>query len=250
MRQTRQLLHALQSELRKRQLTYKDLAERIHMSEASIKRMFSTQSLTVERLETLCDAIQISLADLIRIADQSSPPMMMLEEAQETQLVRDENLLLMANCVLNGLSLEDVVALYRISLHEGVRLLARLDTLGLIELLPQNRVRLRVARHFRWRPGGEIERLVTQSFEREFLQSTFADAGQMKSFASAMLSRESNALVQRQARKLVGLVAELHEADSHLPRDQTFGSSLLLAFRPWEPKVFSKKRRKPDIRRF
>lgn len=250
MRQTRQLLSALQSELRKRQLTYKDLAERIHMSEASIKRLFSTQSLTVERLETLCDAIQISLVDLIRIAEQSAPPMVMLDEAQEAQLVRDENLLLMANCVLNGFSLEEVVAHYRMSLHEGVRLLAKLDTLGLIELLPKNQIRLRVARNFRWRPGGELEKRVTQSFEREFLQNTFTEAGGMKVFASAMLSRESNALVQRHARKLLALVAELHEVDSSLPREQTFGSSLLLAFRPWEPTAFSKKRRKPDARRF
>lgn len=250
MRQTRQLMQALQAELRKRQLTYKDLADRIHMSEASVKRMFSTQSLTVERLETLCEAIQLSLADLVRIAEQSAPQTVTLNEAQEAQLASDENLLLMANCVLNGLTLDEIVTQYNISQAEGIRLLIKLDRLNLIELLPQNRIRLRVARNFHWQPGGIMERQVVRPFEREFVQSGFDARGELKVFASAMLSRESNAHLQRQIRKLAALVAELHDADSGLPREQTFGTSLLLALRPWEPKVFSKKRRQPDPRRF
>lgn len=250
MRQTRQLLQALQAELRKRQLTYKDLAARIHMSEASVKRMFSTQSLTVERLETLCGAIQLSLADLIRIAEQSAPQTVMLDEAQEAQLANDDKLLLMANCVLNGLTLEEIVTQYNISAAEGVRLLIKLDRLNLIELLPQNRIRLRIARNFHWQPGGIMETQVIRPFEREFVQSGFDARGEMKLFASAMLSRESNAQLQRHLSKLAALVAELHDADSRLPREQTFGTSLLLALRPWEPKMFSKMRRQPDKRRF
>ena len=42
----------------------------------------------------------------------------------------------------------------------------------------------------------------------------------------------------------------LHREDEHLPLEQRFGSSLVLAMRPWEPKIFADVRRKPNAKVF
>ena len=40
---------------------------------------------------------------------------------------------------------------------EVVKALARLDSLGIIDLLPNNRIRVKVARNFTWLPDGPIQ---------------------------------------------------------------------------------------------
>ncbi|HET8707075.1 MAG TPA: helix-turn-helix transcriptional regulator [Pseudomonadales bacterium] len=250
MRQTHALLQTYKAELKKRRLTYRDVAVRVGLSEASVKRLFSSGSLTVDRLEALCDAIEISLADLIRASETQDRPIQMLEEIQERELAGSIELLVVANAVLNGLSFDDIIQSYRFTRHECMRLLAKLNRLNIIELLPGNQIRSRLARNFRWRANGPIEQLFAKQFEKQFLRSRFNAPGEFKVFASAMLSRESNALIQKQLQKLVQLVSELHNEDVRLPRAQRFGSSLLLALRPWEPQEFAKLRRTPDERVF
>ena len=45
--------------------------------------------------------------------------------------------------------------------------------------------------------------------------------------------------------KLPGKVNDLHIEDEKLPLDNRQGTSLVLAIRPWETKVFTALRRKP-----
>lgn len=58
------LIDVLRRELKTRNITYHTLAERISLSESSVKRMFSTKSLTLQRLDEILDAAGISLQDL------------------------------------------------------------------------------------------------------------------------------------------------------------------------------------------
>lgn len=99
---------------------------------------------------------------LVRLQGEGERRISRLTREQEEELVADVRLLLVALLVRNRWGFEDIVREYAISETECVRLLARLDRLRLIELQPGNRVRLLVARNFRWIPGGPIERF----FER------------------------------------------------------------------------------------
>jgi hypothetical protein len=60
-----------------------------------------------------------------------------------------------------------------------------------------------------------------------------------------MLSRTSNAVVQHHINRLSAEFNELHNQDAGLPLTERFGTSLLIALRPWSPEVFRKLRRKP-----
>ena len=65
------IIEALKRSLKTRGLTYRDLATKVGLSEASIKRVFSEETFTLERLETMCVAIGVSLSELVRIAADS-----------------------------------------------------------------------------------------------------------------------------------------------------------------------------------
>ena len=107
---------------------------------------------------------------------------------QETELVSDIKLLLMAYFLLNKLSFEDVISIYDISKTEGIRLLAKLDRMKIIELMPGNRVKLKFAKDFRLIPGGPIERFYEKTVQQEFFDSSFDGKGEFRIFVSGFFS--------------------------------------------------------------
>jgi DNA-binding Xre family transcriptional regulator len=62
MSQTNNLLLALKKQLRAQGKTYADVAQLLDLSEASVKRLFASQSFTLQRLEQLCDWLQIEFS--------------------------------------------------------------------------------------------------------------------------------------------------------------------------------------------
>jgi hypothetical protein len=51
-------------------------------------------------------------------------------------------------------------------------------------------------------------------------------------------------------RRLCAEFAELHNQDAELPLQERFGTSLLVALRPWAPASFKALLRKPGERKF
>jgi transcriptional regulator with XRE-family HTH domain len=58
------LVDSLKRELKARGITYADLASRIKMSEASVKRMFSQKNFTLQRLDEVLQAAGIEFSEL------------------------------------------------------------------------------------------------------------------------------------------------------------------------------------------
>ena len=72
-------------------------------------------------------------------------------------MVADKKLLLCAICVLSQWTLEQITSSYRLTEADCIKVpLAQLDRIGIIELRPLNRYRLKLAKAFRWRPHGPV----------------------------------------------------------------------------------------------
>ena len=174
----------------------------------------------------------------------------MLSERQEHEIAADLKLLLVATCALNRWTYEEIVNTYRISDAECTGALARLDKLAFIELQPLNRFRLRVANNFRWRPDGPIQQLFQQQVQPDFFSTRFTEPGAKLLFGNGMLSRESNARLMNKMEKLIAEFNEQHAADTSLPLEERFGTSLVVAIRAWEFSAFRKLRRNPKSQLF
>jgi len=250
MSQTRPLIDTLKQELRKQRITYKQVAEALELSETSVKRLFSEESFSVKRLEKVCELLHLGFSDLVHLMEHKIELTTELTLAQEQELVSDLRLLLVALLVLNKLQFTDIIATYDIAETDGIRLLARLDRMKLIELLPGNRVKLMVSSNFAWIPGGPIQRFFESRVQQEFLSSSFHRPGELRIFTSGMISRNANAEIMRRMQQLAREMTEMTRESENLPLDQRFGTSLLMALRPWEIKAFEDLRRAPDERRF
>jgi transcriptional regulator with XRE-family HTH domain len=250
MSQVTGLLNTLKRELKSQGITYADLALRLELSESSIKRMFSSSRLSLERLEALCHALGMEISDLVAKMAEGRKRVARLTEEQEREIAEDPKLLLVAISVLNLWSFEEILATYELSEHEVIQLLAKLDRLAIIELLPLNRFRLIVASDFRWLPNGPIQRFFRKEVQPDFLKSTFSNPGEKLIFRNGMLSRGSNASLQKKMDRLVAEFSELHEDDIGLPLEERFGASILIALRPWEFDYFRALRKKGAEKKF
>ena len=250
MAQTQALIAALKQVLKSRNVTYAEIARRLAMSEASIKRVFAKQTFTLDRLDKICGILGIVITDLAKMVEHEAERVTQLTLEQEREIVADPKLLLVAVHALNHWTLEEIVDRYTISKTDCIRLLARLDRLRIIDLLPNNRIRVIVGRNFSWRPDGPFQRHFRDQLEANFFGSRFDGRGEHLAFVSGMLSQNSNAVIQQHMRRLETEFTELHNQDAALPLDERFGTSLLIAMRPWVPEIFRKMQRRPAQKAF
>ena len=237
------LIDTLKRMLKAKGLTYADVAKGLALSEATVKRIFSRGDFTLQRLEEVCRLARIDFAELAAAAGDEAQGVTELTEAQEQEIVSDPALLLVAWCAVNNWTFEQIVATYDLTHAQCVRCLARLDRIKVVELLPGNRIRPLVSRTFAWRPNGPIERYFRQRVETEYLASNFDRHGELFLFASGMLSNASIAELIGELRRVARDFAHRHRGDLGLPLPQRFGTSLLIAMRPWELRAFHRLRR-------
>ena len=245
MVQSKRMVEALKQQLKAHGISYQEVARHLELSVSSVKRMFSTSAFTLARFEMVCDLAGVDLLELARLADGQRLQVSSLTVEQERDLVGDPALLPVAVSALNRWSFEKILGHYRISAPELTRLLVRLDRMGLIELLPGNRIRLRVARNFAWLPDGPIHRFFIERVQSEFLSGEFAPDRDLHRFAWGMLSAESAAALRARMAELMEAFDDLTRGDEVRPDDAARGTCLLVALRQWEPAGFRALRRTP-----
>ena len=243
MSEVRQLLTTVKRELKARGLTYRDVAHALQVSEPSVKRLFAGGRITLDRLTRLGSMLDMTLAELFQEASSQEPRIRELTIAQETELVSDPKLLLVAACALNHWSIADITATYDITELDCVQRLLRLDRLRLIDLLPGNRVRLNVARDFAWLSDGPIRHFFHEQWESDFLAGTFDAPIETLMFLHGMLTSTASVKLQALLRRLRQDFTDLHDDSLAAPLSQRHGTGLLFAVREWEPRSFAAMRR-------
>lgn len=237
------VLDVLRAELRTANITYKDLAGRIGVSESSVKRMFGQKDMALSRLAQICQVTGIALEEVLRRAADSRPQADFLTLPQETSLVANPRLLLMAICCLGHWSLGQVTETYRLTEPECITLLAELDRLGLIELKPLNRYSLRVSNAFRWLPDGPVQRFFREHVVEDYFAGRFDRPGEALMCLPARLSSASAQELAQKIEQLAGELARLHRNDRRLAPQERDGYTLLVGFRSWEFAAFTALRR-------
>jgi hypothetical protein len=236
--QTSLLIDTLKVALRRRGLTYVDVGRRLGLSESSVKRVFAQKNLDLERLEQICGLMGLEIADLFELAHEAEKRATELTEAQERELVSDPKVLLVAVLALDHWSAARILETYRLSEAELVKTLTRLDRMRIIDLMPDNRIKVRLARNFAWRKAGPIQRYFEERLQQDFFESSFLGADELRVIINGGLSRRSIELLQGHIRRIAEEFDSLVSQDRHIDHEARVGASMVMAIRPWEPNLF------------
>jgi transcriptional regulator with XRE-family HTH domain len=239
-----QVTDALKKFLKARGMTYAALGRRLNLSEGTIKRLFSTSSFTLRRLEQICEALEVDFYDVAKLARTQAATGARLSIVQEAALASNHRLLVIFHLLLNEWTINEMVERYQISKREILRLMRRLHDLRLIELGPSNAVRLLTASNIEWRNDGPVRQAYQKYVVGEFFDSPFGSRNQVLHFDSKELSASSIAVMTRRIDRLLSDFNELAEIDAPLMRSQKQSVGMVLAIRPYVLSLFTELKRK------
>lgn len=234
MTTTHTLVALLKSELKSQGQSYADLARALSLSESSVKRMFAPGGeMPLSRVDEICRVLRCDFADLAARLVTEQPAQRELSVAQERAVVADMKLLLVAICCLSQWTVEQMLAAYRLSEAEVVKHLAQLDRLGIIELRPLNRYKLRVSKTFRWRPRGPVMQFFRERVVQDFFDAGFDGEGELLMLVHGQLSVAAARDLNERLRRVAEDFARQHLLDQRLPMPEKRSYSLVMGMRSW-----------------
>lgn len=224
-------------------MTYAHLAHALGLSESSVKRMLARGEMPLSRVDAVCRALGIDFSELAQRVAEARPLLQELSLEQERSVVRDERLLLLAICALSHWSLAQILETYALSEAEAVGLLARLDRIGILELQPLNRYRLKLARTFRWHPDGPVMRYFRSRVMHEYFDGGFEGDDEALLLVHGSIHPGLAPAFRERMQSLARDFGVQHQADQRLDPASREGYTLVLAMRRWEFSAFERLRR-------
>ena len=145
---------------------------------------------------------------------------------------------------MNHWTFADILNRYELTEVEGIRYLARLDRMKLIELLPGNRVKPLIATNFSWQPDGPIERYFRKEVQGPFFNTNFADDGCLRLVKNGDISNVARQQIQERLHAIGQLFDDTVREERKLAIDQRQGTTMVLAIRHWIFEAFASLERK------
>lgn len=247
MRQTNRLLNTLKNYLKAKEMTYRELANRLHVSEATVKHLFSKESCSLHRLEEICEVLDITFYELAKMSQtENEKKGNLLSIEQENILSKEPKLLTIFYLLISGWTPNLIIEEFELAELECHKLMLRLDQIGLIELHPKNRFRLLVSKNVFWRKDGPLWNTYAKKILSEFLFSPFDTPSDRLVFLPGKLSDSSMRIIVRQIDNLIKQFLELAEMDAGIPTQERNSTGLAIGFRSWVFSVVSALKKKKN----
>ena len=240
MSTTTHLVDVIKDELKLAHVTYAELAQKLDMAESSVKRMLAKRDMPLSRIDAICKVLKLDFADLALRVVNSRPALTELTVEQESSVVSDKKLLLIAICVLSQWTADQITAHYKISEHELVTGLAALDRIGIIELRPLNRYRLKLSKTFRWRAHGPVMQFFREHAVSDYFSGGFDAESESLVLVHGTISKSMAPVFVERIQRVAQDFAQQHQADQRLAAQHCQGYTMLLAMRSWNFAIFEK----------
>jgi transcriptional regulator with XRE-family HTH domain len=223
------IMAALKDLLRQRGLQAKDVAAAVGVTERTLARWMAGTGVTLRTLEDLSQVAGVTVLDLLDIVHEGRGPLVSsLTLQQEQELVDNPPCWFLLAHLLYGIPPSEAQQQFEVPEPQMVLALVRLEKMGLITLLPGNRVRLKVSRNLTWRKKGPIARARENFFKNLLQQVDFIDGKYVAETNVARLSAGSLAIVEEKMRALLHDILQLAQADRRLSPDAACGWYVML----------------------
>jgi lambda repressor-like predicted transcriptional regulator len=243
MSTTRDLVSALKAELKAAGITYAALGRQLGLAESSVKRIFARGDMPLSRIDEVLQVLKMDFAEIARRVADAEPLRGELTLAQERAVVADPRLLLVAICCMSQWTAEQIVAAYRIDEPECRAYFSVLDRLGVIELRPPLRYRLKLAKTFRWLPDGPVMAFFRTQVAPEYFSGGFDGGGELLMLVHGEIGRASAEGMAERLQRLAQDFSQQHLADQRLPEDRKLPFTMVLGLRSWLFGVFRELKR-------
>jgi transcriptional regulator with XRE-family HTH domain len=160
----------IKSALKKKGISYRELGERIGLSESGVKKLFNGKDCSFNRLCEICDVIELPLTDLLHSFHASSPrDVDFTEKQQEFFLKNMDCFRFFWKLVYERWSVKKIQAHFELTERETFHYLKRLDEIGLIELHSGNRVKIQKIELIQWIGKGPLLKRLRRDWSTDLI---------------------------------------------------------------------------------
>lgn len=227
------LFETLKTVLRARKITYAELARRLGTSEPTIKRIFAARDTKLSRIVEICDALELSLEDVMAQAKRTTVKPVELGDRIEAQLADDPSLFNFFILLQDGLSAEDITRQFKLDTGDSLRMGRKLERLGLVEVQANGRIRMLLERPIQFRRDGPLHRALMKinlDFVRQVFLAPDTDAAAFLT-QSRRISEDTARHMLTELRKLNRELSEMARQDQQtLPASELKNHKLSVAW--------------------
>lgn len=137
------LLGVLKGVLKDRGLTYRDLAKSLNLSESGVKKIFSSDDCSFQRLVDIASVLSLKISDLLYEVEHQEMKSVEFTAKQQEVFLKDKVLFnFFIKLVIERMPVEEIQTESQLSEAQTFKYLKALDDLGLVRLLPENKIKL------------------------------------------------------------------------------------------------------------
>lgn len=234
------IVTVLHQVLRTRRVTYAVLAKKLAVSERTVKRLFSGQDCSLQRVLEICRAAEVPFASIVEQARSLHESTFSLTEAQEMCLAEDRVAYALFDALIMGEDLEVVARQGALHQSEVRRILRMLERAGLVNMERTGRVLPRFRGTHNWLPDGPLARAFGDAFLSDFLKEAAEQESTNRNCHFTLSERRVTAATLRflseQQRRLAEEMRRLATREETLfPREKLIPVKWVLAINEWEP---------------
>lgn len=228
------LVATLRKILKNRKITYAQVAERLGVSEQTVKRVFNGEDVALSRLFEICDVAGVKFADVVQLTESEGEVFFVLTPEQEQHFVDYPSEYRFFIQMLEGKDADAIKREHGLSDRAVFKYLRQIEALGLCDVLPGNRYTLKVRGDHSMLRNGPLAKklgidLMTELFsflseEKNQTDRTMWTSSSTKVSADTLRSmKEEMTDLARRYRKIAARESEL------LPKTQVHDATWVLA---------------------
>lgn len=166
----------LKSILKRKKLRYHQLAEQLNISESGLKKILNAKDANFSKLSEICNCIDISLVDLLQEVESKSYVEAKFTKEQEKFFFHNKNFFYFYwLLVVERRTLKEIEQVYGLSKKQMSTYLTKLDSMNLIELHPNDKIKLPPLRPSRWVGEGPLTDSIQFNWGEELWQDAFEE---------------------------------------------------------------------------
>lgn len=180
-RDTAALLTALRLVMKNKGLKYRDVARHLRVSIPTVKRLFSTGEMPLQRLLQITHWLGLTLGELTKIAESHTPGHTKLTQEQEEFFAQNTMMIAYFFALKRGKRTPAQIAeRFKLTPHSTRRYLEGLESQRLIRVLSDSKVKVLAERGLEWSDRGPLGRAITQKVVTNFVHHACANIEKSK----------------------------------------------------------------------
>lgn len=156
--------------LKERGITYRELAQKVALSESAIKKILTGKDSSYGRLFEISRALGVELGEVLMSLQQEGPRQERFTAEQEQFFSKNLRIFLFYwKLVVENLSVEEIQAEFSLTKADSFQILRRLDQLGLLRLDEKEKVHFKRPKLSTWVGRGPLTDKVQSQWSKELI---------------------------------------------------------------------------------